>query len=802
MRCIVSEFNDNKTDNPVTAVFLAKMEAARLRRECLHLVDMRGKVPGVCQKYQFKGRDFYLDDVSYQIFQKGLSEYRGIFTVGTYEAIVNGAHTLKAIRSDSVNSAATAMNSDDKKGAITHPMTIIDFGYYRRRSEDRLEYVTDVILEYDGVRYPAKTRNLSSNGIQLHLAKLPGFVDLEPVYVSFTDLGGEPGLMQRVPFTLMKIEDRSSAMLLSLRRERPSDHDAVGECIAAFIEERRQKYKLDIEDEASFIHAMLYRRLYAESSSRIPLFICRGQDGWRAAMVASNRNNLPILSQFESDPDRYDLTPITLPHRAQLLGKMAMGEIPTVVALLATYRTLPKEQGGQLHSFFNMEMPDQGHFFEMLRYITQFPEYHVYKIDIRAIQLPDQRKIDMFLHELSALSAQQAQSLQAFVETFRGMATVTEITGVVKATCLTRASASGSSFPGGDELRMVWSGAEMLPMSGGKSVRRIPAGEWAHYTNMPFGYVRSRSEDRYRFVSVLECHWKGQAFSARTDDLSVNGLKLVLDQSADIRVGDEVLVSFTELQQHVSGIKLKKIPYTVRNISTSATEIGLERQLAKSREIGDFFTGMIKRNLAKLECDIGDLRVESSARMYECMYAEQNNAISLFIAKEESGVSVIDKIAITDSGTRLARFFSTSEGKPDYNLFVEPRQFGKLLEALTILRRQPYDPRFPKSRQLLIYLYRDLPVTKPASHPVILFDEDLTGVQDKKAFIRQLTLKAEFAVALLNVTPVQMVPDAQLDKIFNPVLQAARHRALKMRDAIKAIQGIVELQDITDIYLS
>lgn len=794
--------HDTKADNPVTAMFLEKMEAARLRRECLQLLDMRGKVPGLCQKYAYKGRDFYLDDVSYQIFQKGLADNRGLFTVGTYEAIVNGAHTLKAMRGEADNASTVSAQVSDKKGVVVHPMSVIDFGYYRRRTEDRLEYVTDVILEYEGVRYPAKTRNLSANGMQLHVAKLPGFLELEPVFISFTDIGADSGLMQRVPFTLMKLEDRGGAMLLSLRRERPLEHDVVGAQIASFITERRKKYKLDIEDEASFIQAMLYRRLFAESSSRIPLFICRGQDGWRSAMVASNRNNLPVLCQFESDTDRYDLTPITLPHRAQLLGKMAMGEIPTVVALLVTYRTVPKEQGGQLHSFLNMELPDLTQFYDMLRQITQFPEYHVYKIDIKAIQLPDQRKIDMFLMELAAVSVQEAQSLQSFVETFRGMATVTEITGVIKATSQFRASGNNTAFHAADELRMVWSGAEMLPMVGGKSVRRIPAGEWAHFSRMPFGYVRARAEQRYRFVSALECQWQGQVFTARTEDISVNGLKLVIDQAANMRVGDEVMVSFTELQQHVTGVKLKKIPYIVRNISTSDTELGLERLVVKSREIGEFFDGMIKRNISRLQCDLGDLRIESSARMYECMYAEQNSAIALFIAKEEAGASVIDKIAITDSSSRLARFFSNCEGKPDYSLFAAPRQFVKMMESLTMLRRQPGDPRFAKSHQHLIYLYRDLPVTMPDSRPVILFDEELTGVQDKKAFIRQLTLKSEFAVAILNVTPVTMLPDSQLDKLFNPVMQTARHRAIKMREAIKAIQGIVELQDITDMYLT
>ena len=38
----------------------------------------------------------YLDDISFQMFEQGLQENRGVFTVGTFEAIVGGAHTIQA----------------------------------------------------------------------------------------------------------------------------------------------------------------------------------------------------------------------------------------------------------------------------------------------------------------------------------------------------------------------------------------------------------------------------------------------------------------------------------------------------------------------------------------------------------------------------------------------------------------------------------------------------------------------------------------------------------------------------------
>lgn len=794
---VSQQIKDSKEENTATSLFLEKMEAARLRRECQQLIDMRGKVPGVCQKYAFKGRDFYLDDVSYQLFQQGLADNRGVFTVGMYEAIVNGHHTLKAIRKASELQSETM---GDDKGANHQSITVIDFGYYRRRNENRLEYVTDVILEYAGVRYPAKTRNMSANGLQLHLTNVPGFVELEPAYISFTDIGGAPGQMERILFTLMKIEVITGALHLSLRRERSDDDDDVGEVIRQFIEQRKAKYKHNIEDESEFVEAMLFRRMYAESSSQIPTFICKGSDGWRAAIIASNRNNLPVFDLFEHGVGRYDMTPITLPHRAQLLGKMAQGEVAGNVALLATYRPVPREQGGQVHSFFNLEMASLGQFIDMLRHACQLPEFRVYKIEVKPIQIPDQRKLDMFLAVLKQQSEEEARDLQSFVGTFRAMATLSDVTSAVTATWLARAT-TVSDGGVGEEASMVWVGAEMVPMLGGKTVRRMPAGEWSYYTHMPFGFHGRRVEDRYSFVSELECQWEGNVYAAKTVDISVHGAMIMFEQATRMVPGDEVLVSFAELQQHVPDVKLKKIPYRIKTVSTSGLEMGLERQVVKSREITEFFASMISRNISRLKRDVGDVRAESSARMYECMFAEHNTVIPFFISKTENGVVVIDKIAVIDDESRLARFFHNSEGRYDFSALTEARRMARVVDALTYVRRQPDEARYSKARQMLLYLYRDQPVTTPGSRIVVLSDDELTGVLDKKAFIRQLTLKPEFLVVNLTITPIRMIADRDLDKLFSPVMQAARHRALKKREELKAILGVGELQDITDLYL-
>ena len=79
-----------------TGRFLQRMEETRLTRPCFQTIDMRGRVAGECRPYAFNDRVHYLDDISFQMFEQGLRDNKGVFTVGTFEAIVGGAHTIQA----------------------------------------------------------------------------------------------------------------------------------------------------------------------------------------------------------------------------------------------------------------------------------------------------------------------------------------------------------------------------------------------------------------------------------------------------------------------------------------------------------------------------------------------------------------------------------------------------------------------------------------------------------------------------------------------------------------------------------
>jgi len=53
-------------------------------------LDMRGKVPYECKSHVYRNRVFWMDDISFSIFLRGLDKNNLVYTNEVYEEIING----------------------------------------------------------------------------------------------------------------------------------------------------------------------------------------------------------------------------------------------------------------------------------------------------------------------------------------------------------------------------------------------------------------------------------------------------------------------------------------------------------------------------------------------------------------------------------------------------------------------------------------------------------------------------------------------------------------------------------------
>src|SRR6056297_3348501 len=95
----MAEFSDRKQQNQA---FLQELERQRLNKSCLRIIDLRGKVAGECQAYQFGNRTHYLDDRAYLLAKQLMARFDGRYTVGVYETLLRA---LKQLDSQDKNSS-------------------------------------------------------------------------------------------------------------------------------------------------------------------------------------------------------------------------------------------------------------------------------------------------------------------------------------------------------------------------------------------------------------------------------------------------------------------------------------------------------------------------------------------------------------------------------------------------------------------------------------------------------------------------------------------------------------------------
>ena len=208
-----------------SGLFLQRMEIVRLAKPCVQTIDMRGKAPGEVRKHVYQEKEHFMDDVSNNLFQEGVKRNGGAFTVGIFDAVVNGDHTFKAMRQADAQQHAAVPEvldveaaRDDGKGKVPddyfarHFPEVVQFGYYKKRAAPRLLFVTDVVCGVGEVHYSAKTKDISVAGLQMYIKSVQcPFKEGQTLNITFSGMQEEAGAqvpLSDIPYRVVRIAAR------------------------------------------------------------------------------------------------------------------------------------------------------------------------------------------------------------------------------------------------------------------------------------------------------------------------------------------------------------------------------------------------------------------------------------------------------------------------------------------------------------------------------------------------------------------------------------------------------------------
>ncbi len=813
---IVAESSD-------TGRFLQRMEESRLTRPCFQTIDMRGRVAGECRRYAFNDRIHYLDEVSFEMFEQGLRDNSGVYTVGTFEAIVGGAHTLQAKeaarleteqrrgeieqrRLERVRAVARERATDehgedvserDLPAAMVDNPNLLPLGYFRKRHHPRLKYACAVVLERGHTRSSATTRDISVCGAQVLVKGLTSLQPNQEVMVSWTGLEDEAGKVNvaRIPYRVVTSEERDDETVLCLRRLDLETPAGFTELLEALVERYQNKYKLDVDDEYQSILSWYYERCYAQSATQIPFFVAKDEAGvLRVQAVAMSEGNAHLARFFCTDEDNYNFTPLCLPQRLQQLEQGGS-------FILAMYRRRgEQDQCMRIHSAADFEFASPTAFEDMLRHTLEQSEHSIVKVHVSrvpAVSVAD-RKVDEVSQRLQYKSETQMGELRERLKKLHYVGYAVDITQDCQ---------SLKSRPGGECSELaVWVGGERRKMTDGSVQEKLSiAVDDMRPELIRFGYVERRREDRYLAETKVDVRIGEKVFQGMSKDISTRGMRIQLSQRLAVKQGATIKLGLVSLQQKKAATNLMDILYRVVHTrdEEDGTVLMLERILGGKREgLKEFFVELITKNQHKLGVDIGDIWGATAARIYEALLAANTPTIPFFLARNSEGGAHLQFVGVPEAGSPLAGYFSGANGV-DFRCLNERRVVSALYDAVQILLRQSRnasDNHTPFELEMYLYKEPDELTGEPFIHAAT--ELDFATDARREAFLMKLTEYADWRCIKIVSTFTRPLDEKALDKMIDSVRSQSKHRAIKLSDLAHSLVGHGEMIDITEEWAS
>ncbi len=736
---------DSKASN--ARRFVERMESKRLARECPYILDMRGKTPGKCRPVRYGERTFHVDDVSYSILMRGLEKTHGVFTFGLYEAIINAGHTFRARH----------RAQDDGQGQLapTDEPGVLEFGYYHRRKEPRIDIVADVGFECHGIDFEGVTRDLSPSGLSVSLKTTYGFVRGEELTVDLRALDPEGSLneLPRIRYRVLNTTAQQGRVDLVLGLADPERRDFTRGVLTAFIEANASRYKIDVGDELSTTAAYFYERIHSDNTRRLPLFFSARDGDWRLTKLALNRHNKALL-EFFSCPGGHDLSPFSLLPRLQHL----MGGSDMLMLLVRG------EQG--LWSCTNMEV-EHSAWLAVLRRFQQEPGAKILHLDARL--LSPEAIADALRRQQEILEGETASS-QAATEWGR-LGLLVQVTDLSNSWRELRIGAV--------ELGegACWRGLERRRFRDGELIERLAA-DTSPPPELHEVFTGSRREERYRAKTRLEIQIGQQRFAGVTRDISIFGLQAECEGAPPLQRRDPVSVALTTLQQRRPGLDLGAIPYRVARVEQGEkAHLMLERVVEQSRDpYWGFFKELISANKGSIEVDDTPQRSTFLARTLGSIAAPQLAALPFFVRIGSDGTPKIEYCAVAAKPNGIAEFFRDGEGRYDFGALTTP-QFLAALEGLQFRRSEgvEFNCRFSKTPEGILATPEVLRAVGP-DRPNVLHTQ-------------------------VMVQKIQPFSETQVEQAALKLFEQSRYKALRFRqtlDRIIAVGEIVNLRPLLD----
>lgn len=744
-------------------------ECARLQQPCKTIIDMRHTNLEEVQEYKVAYLTHYMTPEIKERFDTEHMRF-GLYTVGVFESIDTLIQELVLGLADARELAEF----------ITPTFKFLDFA---QRNAERMHLsIPLVIYRSDGKKIHARSIDVSISGLQFKYEGSPLLNDGEIIDVVFSGLEEQSTHFSNMPirFTVLKGVRQGVTKKIFCNRSQLQEDPDFNEFLTKFIRGNKYRYKLNIDNTINALENKMCEQFFTPKFPSLPVFISHEHGELIPKYAMLNHANDQLMSYWYDENHQQRLGDLVSQSRLAELQKQ-QGQDASIYVY--TFNHVSK---GKVffYSASQSELNKNGKIRDVfLRIGSHKASWRVFKLQLTDASPSDVHtplSIADYAHKnAKELNTPPPARLMAKLKNIRHIVVISDVT---------------------DKHGQLFYQHTQITNSNSKTIS-----EFAHsHKNLPpqIEITRHKNEDirhetRYFLRSAITVEVAGKLIKGHTEDFSVSGIRLELNEALPYTEDMQIKVSFPKLQELTTNHSLERLTYNIVSMHTNRHILHLRISPfgKKSESARAFFNHLISKNKDKLKAEKIEESVQGLCYALRCLYAKNATNVAFFINRNNSFSA--PEFSIYNQGEgRLFSFLSMFAEKDFFNwefLYRDRHQISPFIQKCL---RNFRDTEI--EQQHTIYIAFDLAATNinKAIKPVL--NEHFKDDNQRLYFIRKAQEYGNFIAVQLVLQPTANVDFDTLQVELEYLASHSKHKATLFKTQLESMKAFGYVLDVTD----
>jgi hypothetical protein len=762
--------------------FLLTMEIKRLAQPCIKPIDLRTLVDDECHLREQDGIEHYISDEGFELYQHLMALYK-LYTVGVRDGVIDYFSKQRDIALGKTK--LEKPNHENTAFSHTYISPIEQLLNFPCRQDERVKLEVEIrIFLSASVLICGTTLDISKRGLKARLddeTELTLIKGYRPVQIVFVGLDKETKLQNTaIEYRISGISKGQSGAEIHFIRDWDLGPKLFNNFIDSFLANQKTPKLIDTENTHAAIETKIFEQAFSVNCPSMSLFVNTESISKPFVKYACvNDINIEILDYWQDEKNKSTMGYLFDKERLKALVRNS--DSNKSVFIYCFNHT----SGGKVYfySATNYELDKNAILKDVfLSYASRKASWRVYKVvchqlDTNLAHLPSSLP-DGASRESSQHNRPMPPKLVAALTPLSHLLTLSDITHIPGQQCYQQRELEKNKI----KLLSVF----------GHAKNRLPPVIEAH----KFALVDQRRERRYQLRTDVVVENKSESTLGVTEDVSVQGLKVELDDDIGVKKGTTILVSFTRLQERTTDYDLQELPYKVMDVSDDGYLLHLQASdQDKSNIATSFFTMLIEKNRDKLSVLSSDNATPGLRQALRVLQARFSPQICVF-TRQQKNLHLPIKVATNHP--RAAIFAYLAHRMPakyqNFSRIFDAHYQGK--QSIGVLINQARKHHMGQSSE--VFIHYDRSKIEHEEAVTCKWEHDVPTHVEKYRFIKHAIANGEFFACRITALETQKPITTLYDDELNYVRSGKPKIGSTLESLAWNFSGQVYITDITE----